>query len=295
MKTRYTLVLGGGAHLGAVQAGQLLALAEHGIEVAGIHGCSVGALNGAYVSRGLTVESARVLVDMWHEAGTANLFDRGLRRMMQIVRGGSALSRPDRVRELVDRACPTERLEDFPIPLEVTTCNLTTGTVAYHRSGDARTVIAASCAMPGLLPPVEIDGARHVDGGVLDVLPWRRAVANSEGPVLVLDCRSGKMWDPSEGDSALSVLLDSFALARYHWAYEGIGENARIKMLPGPEITRGHTLRDAPDLLEQAAERTREWLAAGGLRGSEETPGRRWWRTRRGRRSIRREMPSVMK
>lgn len=285
MQTQYTLVLGGGAHLGAVQAGQLLALAEHGIQVGMIHGCSVGALNGAYVSRGLTVETTNELAELWYEAGTASLFDRGLRRMLQIVRGSPSISRPDRVRTLVQRACPTTRLEDFPIPLEVVTCNLTTGKAEYHRSGDAQAIIAASCAMPGLLPPVEIDGERHVDGGVLDVLPWRQAVMGSEDPILVLDCRSGKQWDPSAGDSALSVLLDSFALARHHRAYEGIGAHGRIHMLPGPEIGRGHTLRDVPELLTEAAHLTRAWLADGHL--TESVPERRrWWQTRWTRRGV---------
>lgn len=269
-----TLVLGGGAHLGAVQAGQLLALAEADIQVSGMYGCSVGALNGAWISSGLTRERAQELIDIWTQAEVENLFDRGLRRMYAIIRGEPSLSRSDRVRELVDRACASDDLADFTIPLEVVTCNLTRGRAEYHRTGDARTYITASCSMPGMLPPVDIDGERHVDGGVLDVLPWRRALEHSSGAILVLDCRSGQQWTGGDGTSALGVVLDSFALARHHRAYDGV-DNTRVSIVPGATIERSSTERDVGALIDESYERCHAWIREGGL-DSALRRGRRW-------------------
>ena len=36
--------------------------------------------------------------------------------------------------------------------------------------------VMASCAVPGLLPPVEIDGRHYFDGGLVDSIPVGRAV-----------------------------------------------------------------------------------------------------------------------
>jgi predicted acylesterase/phospholipase RssA len=116
-----------------------------------------------------------------------------------------------------------------------------------------------------MLPPVEIDGARHVDGGVLDVLPWRRAAAAGTGEILVLDCRSARPWESAGDGHALGVLLESFALARHHHAYDGIGDEPRIRIVPGAPISRGHTLRDAPALVDASLDATRLWIANGGL------------------------------
>jgi NTE family protein len=282
--TEYTLVLGGGAHLGAIQAGQLLALAEHGISVGRIVGCSIGSLNGAFISRGLNVELARELVELWKQASTEELFDRGLHRIVSVIRQRQSISRPDRIAEMIARACPDEELSAFPTPTEVVTCNLTRGAAQYHRSGRARQVIQASCAMPGLLPPVKLDGETHVDGGVLDVLPWRHALhtAAADEQIIVLDCHGGRSWQEPHGENALSVLLASFALARHHRSYEGIDGLDRIHVLPAPAATiRGLDPAGVEDLITRAHQQTHEWLAGGGLHTSG-TPTRRFSRFRTG-------------
>ena len=284
---KYCLVLGGGAHLGAIQAGQLLALAEHGISVGRIVGCSIGSMNGAFISRGLTVETARELVEIWKQVSTEELFDRGLHRVVSVIRQRQSISRPDRVAELIARACPEDELGSFLTPTEVVTCNLTRGVAQYHCSGPAREVLMASCAMPGLLPPVKLDGETHVDGGVLDVLPWRHALHTSTPGerLIVLDCHGGRSWQEPHGENALSVLLASFALARHHRSYEGIDELERVHVLPAPAATtRGLDPSGIDDLIARAYQQTCEWLAGGGLSiSATPAPARRfgWLRTSR--------------
>ena len=38
-------------------------------------------------------------------------------------------------------------------------------------------VVLASCAVPGILPPVPIDGEHFIDGGIVNSIPVSRAVA----------------------------------------------------------------------------------------------------------------------
>jgi NTE family protein len=259
----YTLVLGGGAHLGAVQAGQLLALCEAGVEIGRIVGCSVGALNGSYMARGMRQQHAEELLSIWREASTLSVFDRRWRHIMNIVTNKPGISRNERLWELANLAVPTERLEAYPIATEIVTCSLTRGEVVYHTEGPAATLVVASCSMPGVYPPVQLDGEEHVDGGVLDVLPWRRA---GDDTTIVLDCRGGRTWQRVQGGGALGVLLASFALARQHRAYEGMTEAANLRMCPSPEIRPGLGLPHVETLAEEAHEIAVRWIAGGGLK-----------------------------
>src|SRR3954470_13193548 len=63
---RTAFVLSGGASLGALQAGMLRALYEHGITPDLLVGTSAGALNAAYVaSRPRTAQTAKDLARVW--------------------------------------------------------------------------------------------------------------------------------------------------------------------------------------------------------------------------------------
>lgn len=259
----YTLILGGGAHLGAVQAGQILALCEAEIEIDRIVGCSVGALNGSYMARGMIQKNAETLNSIWREAATISVFDRGWRRVVNIASNKPGISRNERLWELAKRATPTELLESYPIATEIVTCNLTRGDVVYHTEGPAAALIVASCSMPGVYPPVQLDGESHVDGGVLDVLPWRRAGSNK---TIVLDCRGGSKWQGIQGGGALGVLLSSFTLARHHSMYEGMAEKDNLMVCPGPEIKTGVGLHHSEILSEEAYEIAKRWILEGGLK-----------------------------
>lgn len=59
----YGIVLEGGGARGAYQIGAYKALAEEGIEVRGVAGTSVGALNGAIIAQG-NFEKA---YELWHD------------------------------------------------------------------------------------------------------------------------------------------------------------------------------------------------------------------------------------
>jgi NTE family protein len=54
---------------------------------------------------------------------------------------------------------------------------------------DARVAdaVLASCALPGIFPPRDIDGRAYVDGAVVENLPVRVAAALGEGPILAVN------------------------------------------------------------------------------------------------------------
>ena len=193
MPGRTVLVLGGGGALGAYQAGMLEALVGSGLLIDALVGCSAGALNAAFLAADPTPARARRLAQLWQDPELHAVLAPGHWARVRGVatgRGRSLLdARP--LRSLVARHVPAHDLAELAIPLQVTTTCLDEGRAVLHRHGDVADVLAASCALPGLLPAVRLaDGHLHVDGGVLDGVPVAGALeqAGPDDVLLVLDC-----------------------------------------------------------------------------------------------------------
>jgi len=94
--------------------------------------------------------------------------------------------------------------------------------------------VMASCAVPGLLPPVEIDGAHYFDGGLVDSIPVGRAVALGASVVYVLQV--GRIESPlAVPRRPWEVGLVAFEIARRHRFHEemsSLPESVRVHVLP---------------------------------------------------------------
>ena len=65
----------------------------------------------------------------------------------------------------------SKKLEELQIPLIITATDLDHGRLVHFHKGDIAERVAASCCMPVLFAPVNIDGPHYVDGGLLMNLP----------------------------------------------------------------------------------------------------------------------------
>ena len=88
------------------------------------------------------------------------------------VSGRSHLANPKPLRQLLERETPVGDLTEVRLPLGVVTTRLDTGGAVLWREGRALEILTASCAVPGIVPPVHLgDGALHVDGGISSAAP----------------------------------------------------------------------------------------------------------------------------
>jgi predicted acylesterase/phospholipase RssA/ferredoxin len=55
------------------------------------------------------------------------------------------------------------------------------------RAARVADTVAASCALPGIFPPREINGRAYVDGAVVENLPVRMAASLGQGPILAIN------------------------------------------------------------------------------------------------------------
>ena len=192
------LVLGGGGVTGiAWTTGLLLGLAEGGVDLTDAEllvGTSAGAAVGAQVATGRSLQELydlqcaddhreiaaeldlELLLPIFGEMRTSGggpLDAAGRARIGAMALEASSVPEADR-RAVIEARLRTDAWPDRR--LVVTAVDAATGALVRFDGSDGTGLIdavAASCAVPGIWPPVTIGGRRYIDGGV-------RSVANAD-------------------------------------------------------------------------------------------------------------------
>ncbi|HEX6226913.1 MAG TPA: patatin-like phospholipase family protein [Chryseolinea sp.] len=154
------IALSGGGARGIAHLGVLKALEEFGVRLDCIAGTSTGALVGSLYSYGMSPQSIlEVIINTrffhslrpaWTWTGLVNL---------------------DGLQELLLRLMPENNFESLKIPVTIAATNLKRGKAEYFTSGELIPRIMASCCVPVIFNPIDIDGDVYVDGGIMDNLP----------------------------------------------------------------------------------------------------------------------------
>jgi NTE family protein len=259
-------VVSGGGSLGAVQAGMLLSLAEAGIAPDFIVGTSVGAMNGGWVASRPDVAGIGALADVWRSLSRRDVFPTHLAVGLLGFLGQRRNLAPDTgLRRLLTRHLGFTRLEDAPIPLHVVATDLLSGQDVLLSSGDAVDAIAASAAIPAVLPPVKINGRDLMDGGVVNNTPLSHAVALGADLVYVLPTGYAcALRESPKGAMAMALHALTLAinqrLAVDVTRFEGIVD---VRVVPPlcPVRVSPMDFSHSALLIEQSYRVTRRWLA----------------------------------
>ena len=176
------------AHVGAWRA-----ILESGVSVAGIIGTSTGAMIGAAIAGGRSLEEMEAYARSLRRRDIVRLNPRAV--WFNGIRAASVL-RGDVLLAYVNRFLPTKSWEDLEMPLLVNAVDLTTGEMLWfgHRADREVTLVEAvhaSCSLPVLFPPVKVGGRLLVDGGVQDMLPLQRASDMGATRIIAIDVGAG--------------------------------------------------------------------------------------------------------
>ena len=203
-------VLSGGASLGAVQVGMMRALLEHGVVPDLLIGTSVGAVNAAWVAARPDVSGVDELADIWLRLRRADIFPISpLTSAAGLLGRSNHLISSDKLRAVLSRHIPFERIEDTPVALRVVATDLKSGRAAILTSGPAVPALMASCAIPGVFPPVTIGRRTYIDGGVANHAPITVAAELGATDVYVLPV--GYPWLNREPTNVLGMALHALA------------------------------------------------------------------------------------
>lgn len=173
------LVLSGGGARGFAHIGAYRALVEAGVPIDRVGGASIGSLIGAGIALG------------WDPDALEARFRTGFvddNPLTDYTVPRRALLRGRKARLMLRGAFGDIKIEQMRRPFFAIAADLGSGRSVVMDAGPLVPALLASSAIPGLLPPIEIDRRVLCDGAVVDTLPvstMRRAP--SGGPVIAID------------------------------------------------------------------------------------------------------------
>lgn len=172
------LVLAGGGARGYANIGAVRALREAGIVVDMAGGASIGGVIAAGVA--MDWSDDEIEERMRATFLKANPLNDYTMPFVALLRGG-------KVGRELKRHFGETCIEDMPLPFFCMTSDLTSGLAVAQRSGPVWRALKAGVSIPGLLPPVVIDGHLHADGGIMNNLPADVMAVEARGPVVAID------------------------------------------------------------------------------------------------------------
>ncbi len=196
---RVGLALGAGGARGFAHIGVLKALDQAGIEASVVVGASAGALVGVFYAAGFTPWQMEEVAMKVREIDVAD--------MGSSKRG---LLAGDALQKLVTRFVGGEPLERMKRRYAAVATDLASGEIAVLRSGDAGRAVRASCSIPGVFVPCEINGREYVDGGLVSPLPVQQARDLGADFVLAVDV--GAKPHNAVAQGLYEVMLQSFEI-----------------------------------------------------------------------------------
>ncbi len=202
-RPKVAVVLAGGGAKGAVHIGVLKVLEEEGVPIDMIVGTSMGAVLGSMYCVGYNADQLDTIISNlnWNNLLTDNagrenvVFDRKLRddrfllripfnskylnknfdeKSVEQLAGGGLVEGYSVLNLMAGMSFMYQGDIDFdslPIPFACVAMDLTTGKATAFRKGNLPTAVRASMAIPAAFTPVEIDGRKYVDGGVVNNFP----------------------------------------------------------------------------------------------------------------------------
>lgn len=258
-------VLSGGASLGAIQVGMLRALAAVGMEPDLVVGTSVGSLNGVVVAQHATLDPAVDRLDhIWRGLERHDVLPGGpIAQATSILRTGHLHPRRGLVR-LIRRSLDVRTFADLVRPFTVVASDVLTGHVRWFSSGEVLQPLLAATAIPGVFPPVVIEGRHYWDAGSVANVPLNAAVAAGAASIVVLDAGDVCHLDEPPRGIPDALLTSVMTAMRQRVLIEApaVAEHLPVLYLPRP-CTHNRSLLDfgsSAELIDPTEEVVAEFL-----------------------------------
>jgi NTE family protein len=238
MEPKICLALGGGAARGLAHLGVLKVFEDARVPIHMIAGTSLGAMMGglyatkpdaaywmerveqflrSFVSRKRRLDFVRKLEQPNnHNHGFFNDMSFLIRKgyFWGVTATQSAFVTEQEYRDLIYPLIPDIPIEQTKIPFACVATDIRNGKRVMYTTGSLRTSISASCALPGIFPPVKDNGMLLVDGGWVERVPVICAWEMGADIVIAVDVSSDV--ELFEEKSGLDIVLRADAVTRIY-------------------------------------------------------------------------------
>ena len=233
-------VLGGGGVLGATQVGMLRALLDAGVRPDLVLGTSIGSVNGAFVAADPTPASADRLARVWRKVSEEGDFlENPFRQAARAAKYRTHFMSTRPLQRLIDENLGVERIEDLAVPFQCVAAHIESSKARWFSTGPITPAILASCAVPGMFAPVEIEGEHFLDGGLVHSIPVGRALAMGATVIYVLQVGrvEQSLQVPTKPWEVASVAFEIARRHRYHEELDTVPDDVDLHVLPSGAAT----------------------------------------------------------
>lgn len=203
------VVLSGGGIRGIAHIGFLKALEELGVEVSNYSGASSGSIIAALAAAGYTADE---ILDI---AKKHQIFS-----FIKPKWPNLGLTALDKVPVVLKEYISENSFEKLEKPMAVSISGITSGKYVIKSEGPLFEVIQASCSIPILFKPVEIDGELYVDGGLMNNLPSQH-FRNQSDIMIGVNLVPGAEISKDKINGLFQIAVRTFELAISNNAKEG--------------------------------------------------------------------------
>jgi NTE family protein len=227
-RPRIGLVPGGGGARGAAHIGVLEVLEKLGVPVDCVAGTSMGALvSGAYAS-GLSPAEMRTELakadwnDMFQDnppyselnyrnKAISTRFmpgsETGVGEKGVAYQGGVVSEKKIKLffKRLVSSDLDEREIEALPLPLSIIATDIGNGDKVVFREGSLTRAMRASMSVPGLMAPIDHNGHKRVDGGLVDNVPIDEVRSRCQADVVIAVNVGSPLMKAEDVGSLLSV------------------------------------------------------------------------------------------
>ena len=214
------LALGGGGARGLAHVGVLEVVEEAGVPIAAIAGTSAGAVVGAMW---LALGSTAAVIERWRAFLAAGIApelpdvrltdavssrDNPILHFARRVRNGAAIALALERTSLVTHAqlegalaflVPDVDLRSLRLPFAAVATDFESGEPVALERGPLLAALAASSAIPAVVPPYTLAGRSLVDGGTVADVPVSQARALARRPVVAVEV--GDRWGADDPEA----------------------------------------------------------------------------------------------
>ena len=266
------VALGGGGARGLAHIHVIEALDELGIRPVAVAGSSIGAIIGAALAAGLT--GREIGEHVVRTFGNKAELAARLWRLRPSLIGGVArsgglprLGQIDVERVLDAFLLPLpRRFEDLAIPFTAVAVDFYGGRELHLTSGDLRSALAASAAIPGVFRPVSRDGCILIDGNIYNPCPFDLLHGKAD-IVLAVDVVGTPTGVPGTEPSTIDCLIGVNQLMMRDKIEDKMRRAAPDVILRPDTPVRALEFHRAADILAQTAYLKDEVKAALAKRG----------------------------
>jgi NTE family protein len=262
------LVFTGGGSLGAIQVGMLRVLLSSGVQPDFVVGASVGALNASYFAGAPSAQGVAELERIWSGLRRSDIFPITLATVFGLLRHPENVVNPARLRRVIEANLPCAQLEEALIPLNIMATNQQ-GQGVRLSSGPAIEAILASTAIPGVFPPVHIEGEALMDGAIAANTPVRLAAELGASRIIILPTGYAcALKEPPRTVIGKALHAITLMIAwQLMYELERLPENIDVHLMPTlcPLAVSPFDFSASRELIERAAQSSKKWIEEGGL------------------------------